>query len=130
VRHAGALPITSDEALERLTGLAIPPTWGDVWISPNPGAKLQATVKGRFRGGRRGNASDMGQFESLLWERRADRVGRRSRPPARARLGPSPLTEWTARPVGRLGRPLVAEIETYLEFFALARTTQVEPNRR
>ena len=28
--------------------------------------------------------------------------------------------EFTARPVGRLGRPLVAEAETYLAFFALA----------
>ena len=31
------------------------------------------------------------------------------------------LTEWTARPLGRLGRPLVAEIETYLAFFSIAR---------
>jgi hypothetical protein len=33
----------------------------------------------------------------------------------------SPLTEWTARPLGRLGRPLVAEVEMYLQFFALVR---------
>jgi DNA topoisomerase-1 len=33
-----------DEAkLERIDGLVIPPAWNDVWISPNPGAKLQAT---------------------------------------------------------------------------------------
>ena len=31
------------------------------------------------------------------------------------------LTEWTARPLGRLGRPLVAEIEAYLTFFSIAR---------
>jgi DNA topoisomerase I len=34
----------SDEAkLERIRSLMIPPAWTDVWISPNPGAKLQAT---------------------------------------------------------------------------------------
>jgi DNA topoisomerase-1 len=31
------------ERLERIERLAIPPAWRDVWISPNPGAKLQAT---------------------------------------------------------------------------------------
>jgi hypothetical protein len=35
--------------------------------------------------------------------------------------GSGSLTEWTARPLGRLGRPLVAEIETYLMFFSIAR---------
>jgi hypothetical protein len=35
--------------------------------------------------------------------------------------GPGSLAEWTARPLGRLGRPLVAEIETYLMFFSIAR---------
>jgi hypothetical protein len=30
--------------------------------------------------------------------------------------------EWTARPPGRLARRLIAEIETYLEFFAIAWT--------
>jgi hypothetical protein len=34
---------------------------------------------------------------------------------------PGSLTEWTARPLGRLGRPLVSEIETYLAFFSIAR---------
>jgi hypothetical protein len=29
--------------------------------------------------------------------------------------------EWTATPPGRLGRRLLADIEPYLEFFALAR---------
>jgi hypothetical protein len=33
----------------------------------------------------------------------------------------NPLMEWTARPLGRLGRPLLVEVETYLEFFAIAR---------
>jgi len=36
-------PIVDEEALERIRGLAIPPAWTDVWISPNAGAKLQAT---------------------------------------------------------------------------------------
>jgi hypothetical protein len=40
--------------------------------------------------------------------------------------GPGSLTEWTARPLGRLGRPLVAEIEAYLAFFSIARG---EPGR-
>jgi hypothetical protein len=33
----------------------------------------------------------------------------------------SPLTEWTSRPPGRLGKRLLDEIEAYLEFFAIAR---------
>jgi len=30
-------------AIERIEALRIPPAWNDVWISPRPGAKLQAT---------------------------------------------------------------------------------------
>jgi DNA topoisomerase-1 len=36
-------PITDEAALERIGALVIPPAWTDVWISPNAGAKLQAT---------------------------------------------------------------------------------------
>jgi DNA topoisomerase I len=36
-------PIQDEAALERIQGLVIPPAWTDVWISPNAGAKLQAT---------------------------------------------------------------------------------------
>lgn len=36
-------PITDPRKLERVTSLRIPPAWRDVWISPNPGARLQAT---------------------------------------------------------------------------------------
>jgi DNA topoisomerase-1 len=36
-------PITDPIQLERIRSLAIPPSWSDVWISPDPGAKLQAT---------------------------------------------------------------------------------------
>lgn len=35
--------ITDEDRLERIRSLVIPPAWRDVWISPNPGAKLQAT---------------------------------------------------------------------------------------
>src|SRR3954466_8440741 len=35
--------ITDPAKLERIEGLVIPPAWRDVWISPRPGAKLQAT---------------------------------------------------------------------------------------
>jgi DNA topoisomerase-1 len=36
-------PIRDEIALARIEALAIPPAWTDVWISPRPGAKLQAT---------------------------------------------------------------------------------------
>jgi DNA topoisomerase-1 len=35
--------IRDPEALERIEALRIPPAWKDVWISPRPRAKLQAT---------------------------------------------------------------------------------------
>jgi DNA topoisomerase I len=35
--------ITDEGKLERIEALVIPPAWKDVWISPNPRAKLQAT---------------------------------------------------------------------------------------
>jgi DNA topoisomerase I len=35
--------ITDPEELDRLTSLAIPPAWQDVWISPWPGGHIQAT---------------------------------------------------------------------------------------
>ena len=35
--------ITDADKLERIEALVIPPAWRDVWISPRPGAKLQAT---------------------------------------------------------------------------------------
>jgi hypothetical protein len=60
----------------------------------------------------------MAQFESLVCERRPRRIHRTRND------GQAPLddrSEWTARPPGKLGRPLVAEIGAYLEFFALVR---------
>jgi DNA topoisomerase-1 len=44
-------PVTDEEQLTRIEGLVIPPAWKDVWISPSPRAKLQAT--GVDRAGRR-----------------------------------------------------------------------------
>jgi DNA topoisomerase I len=35
--------ITDPDRVERIESLVIPPAWKDVWISPNPRAKLQAT---------------------------------------------------------------------------------------
>src|SRR5205807_2776529 len=35
--------IADQEALARIDQLRIPPAWRDVWISPRPRAKLQAT---------------------------------------------------------------------------------------
>jgi len=43
--------IQDPDVIERLDGLAIPPAWKDVRISPSPGAKLQAT--GVDKAGRR-----------------------------------------------------------------------------
>lgn len=36
-------PVRDEAVLERISGLAVPPAWSDVWISPNPRAKVQAT---------------------------------------------------------------------------------------
>src|SRR5438067_4687612 len=36
-------PITDPAKLARIESLVIPPAWRDVWISPRPGANLQAT---------------------------------------------------------------------------------------
>jgi hypothetical protein len=49
--------------------------------------------------------------------------------------GPGAVSELQPRPLGRLGRRLLPEIETYLEFFAIARgydrpsTTVASPAR-
>ncbi len=36
-------PITDEDKIRRIEELVIPPAWRDVWISPRPNAKLQAT---------------------------------------------------------------------------------------
>jgi DNA topoisomerase I len=64
--------ITDPEKIERIEALAIPPAWKDVWISPRPTAKLQATgidsagrrqylYHERFRAAR-----DRAKFEKLI----------------------------------------------------------------
>ena len=42
-RDARGHRIADEDKLERIESLAVPPAWKDVWISPRPGAKLQAT---------------------------------------------------------------------------------------
>ena len=42
-RDSRGAPITDPAKLERIESLRIPPAWRDVWISPSPSAKLQAT---------------------------------------------------------------------------------------
>ena len=44
-------PIQDEAQLERIRSLAIPPAWREVWVSPNPRAKVQAV--GVDRAGRR-----------------------------------------------------------------------------
>jgi DNA topoisomerase IB len=40
---AAGREIVDEEQLERIAALVIPPAWRDVWISPNPRARIQAT---------------------------------------------------------------------------------------
>ncbi len=64
--------IADPDALVRIEELKIPPAWRDVWISPRPGAKLQAT--GVDSAGRRQylyhpkfrEAQEQAKFESLV----------------------------------------------------------------
>jgi DNA topoisomerase I len=49
--HPNGQAIRDADMLERIESLAIPPAWTDVWISPQPYAKLQAT--GYDRAGRK-----------------------------------------------------------------------------
>lgn len=64
--------IEDPEKVERIEALRIPPAWRDVWISPRPEAKLQAT--GRDAAGRRQYlyhpefraAQEREKFESLV----------------------------------------------------------------
>ena len=70
--NARDVQITDEEQLERIAALAIPPAWTDVWISPNPRARLQATgVDAAGRKQYRYHASyraaqERAKFESLL----------------------------------------------------------------
>jgi DNA topoisomerase I len=42
-RDPSGVQVTSGHALERIRGLAIPPAWRDIWISPDPLGHIQAT---------------------------------------------------------------------------------------
>ena len=65
-------PIEDEASLERIRALAIPPAWTDVWISPSPGAGLQATgvdTAGRTQylySERRRAARERAKFDRLL----------------------------------------------------------------
>jgi DNA topoisomerase-1 len=41
-RDANGEPVTDPEVLERISDLAIPPAWQDVWICPHPNGHIQA----------------------------------------------------------------------------------------
>ena len=66
------MEIHDEQQLERIQALAIPPAWRDVWISPSPRARVQAT--GVDRAGRKQYvyhasfraAQDRAKFEQLL----------------------------------------------------------------
>jgi hypothetical protein len=64
----------------------------------------------------------VGQFESVLWDRPVRRAPSRRAGPLAVSYQGELMIEWTAQPLGRWGRPLLGEIETYLAFFAIART--------
>ena len=70
--NAAGTPVRDDEHLERIRALVIPPAWQDVWISPNPGARIQATgvdaagrTQYRYHESFRA-AQDRAKFERLL----------------------------------------------------------------
>jgi DNA topoisomerase-1 len=71
VNAAGAA-IRDEEHLARIRALAIPPAWQEVWISPNPGARIQATgvdaagrTQYRYHASYRA-AQERAKFERLL----------------------------------------------------------------
>jgi DNA topoisomerase I len=98
VDHRGER-ITDEEQLDRIRALAIPPAWTEVWISPSPRARLQATgvdAAGRtqylyhadFRA-----AQERAKFEQLLeFAHRLPRL--RARTARHLRLDPYAY-EWT-----------------------------------
>ena len=51
-RDAAGIPVTEGEALARISALAIPPAWTNVWISADPFGHIQATgtdARGRLQ---------------------------------------------------------------------------------
>jgi DNA topoisomerase I len=99
-------PITDQAALERIDLLRIPPAWKEVWISPRPSAKLQAT--GVDKAGRRQYLYHA-EFRARQEQAKYDKLVRFAErlPALRAamaeHLEQEPLTlEWTAAVAVRL----------------------------
>jgi DNA topoisomerase-1 len=91
--------ITDEEQLQRIGALAIPPAWSDVWISPSPRARLQATgVDAAGRKQYRYHASFRAAQEREKFERllhfAASLPALRSRTAQDVRVGPY-HREWT-----------------------------------
>jgi DNA topoisomerase-1 len=103
--------ITDEEQLERIVALAIPPAWSDVWISPSPRARLQATgVDAAGRKQYRYHASFRAAQEREKFERllhfAASLPALRSRTAQDVRVGPY-HREWTcALAVGLVNKTL------------------------
>ena len=97
--------IADPEQLERIAELAIPPAWTDVWISPNPRARLQATgVDAAGRKQYRYHAAFRAAQERAKYERLLD-FGHglpklRRRAARHLRLGPYER-EWACAPISR-----------------------------
>ena len=91
--NARGVAIADEEQLERIAALAIPPAWTDVWISPSPRARLQATgidsagrKQYRYHDSFRA-AQERAKYERLLdFGRALPRLRRRAR--GHLRLGP------------------------------------------
>ncbi len=91
--NARGVAIADEEQLERIAALAIPPAWTDVWISPSPRARLQATgidsagrKQYRYHDSFRA-AQERAKYERLLdFGRALPRLRRRARD--HLRLGP------------------------------------------
>jgi hypothetical protein len=72
---------------------------------------------------------DMGQLGPLMWETPRSRVVRNRAVPDPAGDHATRLTEWTARPVGRLGRLLLSDVDTYLAFWAIVGSDGTDAGR-
>jgi DNA topoisomerase I len=86
-------PVDDEEALERIRELVIPPAWQDVWISPNPRARIQATgIDAAGRKQYRYHASFRAAQERAKFEAQLDFAkalpGLRSRTARHLRTGP------------------------------------------
>ena len=91
--------IEDEEQLERIRALAIPPAWTEVWISPSPRARLQATgVDAAGRKQYRYHASFRAAQERAKFERLLDFATAlpllRTRTAAHLRIGPYER-DWT-----------------------------------